>query len=117
MNTFRSSGRKLARYAVVPGHCRFLEVARAAEDLDRGIDDAPSGQRCVGLGHRHRPVLPTGHSDISVANEVTGSLTGSRRPQMRGHAGPYTAIMAVAGRHVRPHLASLGHISKMSSKQ
>ena len=48
---------------------------------------------------------------------ITGSQTGSQRPQARGHAAPRPAILAAVKRHVRPHLATPGHVSGLSPKQ
>jgi hypothetical protein len=48
---------------------------------------------------KHGPGLSTvqvpEHPDISVANKITGSQTGSQRPQARGRARPYPAIVSV----------------------
>src|SRR5262249_14323054 len=45
------------------------------------------------------------HSNVSVANENPGSLTGSQRPPAPGHARPHPAIPGAARRHIRPHPA------------
>ena len=55
--------------------------------------------------------------DISVANEVAGSLTGSQRPQMHGHARPHAATTSTAEPHVRLHPAPSGGTSKVPPKQ
>lgn len=40
------------------------------------------------------------HPDISVANEIAGSQTGSQRPQAYGHTEPRPAILAVTDRYM-----------------
>ena len=57
------------------------------------------------------------HSSVSVANKISGSQTGSQRPQAQGDARPHPAIRTCAERHVRPHLAPPGHTSKVPPKQ
>jgi hypothetical protein len=81
-----------------------------------GVQAAGLCRRCPGA---RDSVAVAGHeySNISVANEVAGSLTGSQRPQMRGYAMPHAAAAGVAKRHVRPHMAPPGDTSKVPSKQ
>jgi hypothetical protein len=57
------------------------------------------------------------HLDISVANEIAGSQTGSQRPQAPSHSRPRQAILAAAERHVRPYRARSGHVSGLPPKQ
>jgi hypothetical protein len=56
-------------------------------------------------------------SNISVANKVAGSLTGSQRPQARGHVRPRPASLATAGTHVRRYHATPRDVTKMPPKQ
>ena len=56
-------------------------------------------------------------SDISAANEIAGSQTGSQRPQAQGRVGPHPAIISAAGRHVGPHRATPGPVAGMPPKQ
>jgi hypothetical protein len=62
-------------------------------------------------------LLDPEHSNMSVANGIAGSQTGSQRPQGQGHARPYSAISATAKRHVRLRPAPYRHVSKMPPKQ
>jgi hypothetical protein len=48
------------------------------------------------------------HSNISEANEITGSQLGSQRRQILGYVRPQSASVGAAKRHVRPRLASIG---------
>ena len=57
------------------------------------------------------------HSNISEANEITGSQLGSQRCQILGYVRPQSASVGAAKRHVRPHLASSGDGSSVPSKQ
>jgi len=58
-----------------------------------------------------------GHSNVSAANEIAGSQTGSQRPQAQGCARPPPAIPAAVERHVRPRPAPSRHTSKVPPKQ
>jgi hypothetical protein len=58
-----------------------------------------------------------GHSTISLANQISGSQTGSQRRQAHCHARPRPAILAAAERHVRPHLAPSSDTLKVPPKQ
>jgi hypothetical protein len=57
------------------------------------------------------------HSNISEANEITGSQLGSQRCQILGYVRPQSASVGAAKRHVRPHPASSGDGSSVPSKQ
>lgn len=49
-------------------------------------------------------IMDSGHSNISVANEIPGSRMGSQRPRAPGHPRPRPAILAaVRGPGVRRH--------------
>jgi hypothetical protein len=54
---------------------------------------------------------------LALRNEVAGSLTGSQRPQIHGHARPHAATTSTAKRHVRLHPAPSGDTSKVPPKQ
>jgi hypothetical protein len=82
------------------------------------------GSRCgllipVSRSLAHDPAAESapGYSNISIANEFSGSQTGSQRPQAQGHVGPRPAIVTAARRHVRPHPAPSRHTSKVPPKQ
>ena len=61
-----------------------------------------------------RPGLCMGllHSNISAANDISGSQTGSQLPQALGYVRLRPAIIAAARTHVRPHLAPSGILRK-----
>jgi hypothetical protein len=84
-------------------------------------EHARSGFNALGVAclRDSRSVIASGleHSDVSVANENPGSLTGSQRPQISGYARPRPAILSATGPHVRPHSAPPGHASKVPPKQ
>jgi hypothetical protein len=56
-------------------------------------------------------------SNISVANEIPGSQTGSQRPQAQGYGRPRPANIAAAERHVRPRRATSGGVTGVPPKQ
>ena len=56
-------------------------------------------------------------SNISQANEIAGSLTGSQRRQIPGYTRRHPAIAGTAKRHVRRLLALSSHTSKVPPKQ
>jgi hypothetical protein len=73
-----------------------------------------------GPGHGRPGYLvasPPVHSNVSLASEVSGSQTGSQRPQAWGYIRPYPATITSAERHVRRHPASPSHTSKVPPKQ
>ena len=55
--------------------------------------------------------------NVSVANEIPGSLTGSQRPQPHGYGGPRPAVIIPAERHVGPLLTTSGDVAGMPPKQ
>ena len=55
--------------------------------------------------------------DISVANEIQGSQTGSQPRQARGHARPRPATITSAQRHVRPRSATSSDATGVPPKQ
>jgi hypothetical protein len=57
------------------------------------------------------------HSNISEANEITGSQSGSQRQQIPGYPRPLPATISAAREHIRPHLAPSGDRPKVPSKQ
>ena len=84
-------------------------------------EHARSGFNALGVAclWDSRLVIASGlkHSDVSVANENPGSLTGSQRPQTSGCARPRPAILSATRWHVRPHSAPRDHASKVPPKQ
>lgn len=53
----------------------------------------------------------------TAVQEISGSLTGSQRPQSVGHVWPHPAAANTAKQHVRPCRATLGAASGMPPKQ
>ena len=56
-------------------------------------------------------------SNISKANEIVGSQTGSQRWPIPGDARPRLATVGAARRHVGPHPAASGDVGGMPPKQ
>jgi hypothetical protein len=57
------------------------------------------------------------HSNISDANEIAGSQSGSQRGQILGYVKPQSASISAAKHHVRPRLAPSGYGPNVPSKQ
>jgi hypothetical protein len=57
------------------------------------------------------------YPDVSLANQILGSQTGSRRPQTQSYIRPRRAIIAVGRCHVRRHPAMPGDVGKVPPKQ
>ena len=53
----------------------------------------------------------------TAVKEISGSLTGSQRPQSVGHVWPHPAAANTAKQHVRPCRATSGGASGMPPKQ
>ena len=53
----------------------------------------------------------------TAVQEISGSLTGSQRPETVGHVWPHPAAANTAKQHVRPCRATLGGASGMPPKQ
>ena len=62
-------------------------------------------------------IAASGGLDISIANGIQGSRTGSQRPQIQGYTWPHPATAVAAKQHVRRHLALQGNTSKVPPKQ
>ncbi len=118
-----AAGRRRVRCQ--PTWSRWRLVASAALSVP-SRKPYPVGAIAERGGRSCRMALPNGsceaecgadHPDISLANEIPGSQTGSQRPQTPGDARPRPAILAAAGSHVRPHRAASGDVGKVPPKQ
>jgi hypothetical protein len=94
---------------VVPGR----EPGRGDDIADDRGGDHRADTEHADLGSILRSIGP----NVSEANEILGSQTGSQRRQIMGDAGPRPATVGAAERHSRPYPATSGDVRGMPPKQ